>query len=230
MTPDYNFENFAQFKQQLWMVVSSMERTLRRSHPRVSVAGSQFGEDKIFSNLLPEPNGYYIDIGAGSPIDCSNTWNLYQRGWRGLLIECLPSAWHGLLRQRPGDYLCPLAVSSEPGFARLRVADSVSSLQPDWPIEDTAEIIVECDTIMNVLQHYPTIRDKCEFMSIDVEGAEGAVLGNIDWDILHPKVIVVEAFKYKTNQDMSKEWNHLLKPRYKLHKENKLNQIYLRRD
>lgn len=50
---------------------------------------SQFEEDGIIAELLPQRCGVYVDIGAYHPISDSNTYALYQRGWHGLAIDPL---------------------------------------------------------------------------------------------------------------------------------------------
>lgn len=225
-------QEFAEFKQELWNVVSAMQNTIRRSHPRVTRPGCQHDEEAKLLKLLPGNTGTYIDIGAGEPIECSNTWPFYQKGWRGLLIECLSTMWPALLRQRPGDYLCPLAASDIASWARLQVAHTCSSLRSDWDIQDQATLVVETDTITNILSRYPEhITHECKLLSIDVEGNEKKVLAGAPWDVLKPQVIIIEAYKYhrdKPNEDLSREWEHLLLPTYKLVHRNQLNHIYAR--
>jgi len=49
---------------------------------------SQYDEEKIIIDRFgPDHKGSYLDIGAGGPIDQSNTYACYQRGWRGLAVE-----------------------------------------------------------------------------------------------------------------------------------------------
>jgi len=237
---------FHEFKYELNMMLSAMDRLIRSSHPPVGIVGSQCGEDEIIGRLLQEPTGFYVDVGAGSPVECSNTFKLYQRGWRGLLVECLPSAWHALLRHRPGDLLSPLAALDTHCFARLRVADSVSSIRPDWDIAELGEVIVECDTLANILAPFPEIRDGCSLLSIDVEGAEALVIKGIDWNTFHPKVIIVEKIRYHhdaaaraawlakhgesdASDDLSPEWHGMLTAQgYLVHQMNHLNRIYVK--
>lgn len=193
--------------------------------------GSQYGEDKIVEDLLPQEFGWYVDVGAGEPVECNNTWRFYQKGWRGLLIDCLPSIWYPIMRQRPGDFLCPLAVTDRTGIAVLSMDNSLSSIQPNWEVrQDAKKLDVECDTLSNILLNFPTIRNNCQLLSIDVEGSEFEVLRGIDWDTFRPEVIIIEAFKYRGNRkpvkDMSKVWGRLLEPLYELYYQNKLNKIF----
>lgn len=60
--------------------------------PHIKEDTSQFGTFKLIEEMIPnvkrgaEPE-YIIDIGAADGIEASNTYHLYNRGFRGLLIE-----------------------------------------------------------------------------------------------------------------------------------------------
>lgn len=207
-------------------------RWLQKSYPAAMTVGSQYEEDKILQDLLPGP-GIYVDIGAHRPKECSNTWKLYQRGWRGLLIEPLPECWGDLLLERREDRLCPMAASNTPGFASLRVCQSVSSLRGDWPIAPDGVIPVRTDMLKNILAGY---RDhdwtKTRLCSIDVEGHEKEVLEGFDWKTFRPEVIVIEYRDYdpeKPGKDVSHMWrDYLLGNGYKIHHTTGINQIWVR--
>jgi FkbM family methyltransferase len=188
------------------------------------------GEVPIIREHLPPGVATYVDVGAGPAVSCSNTWAFYQEGWDGLLIEPLPTFWYDLLRLRPRDRLCPIGVTNAKGFRRLRAADGASSMNPTWPIAEHAERIVETDTLANILDTYPAIRDSCELCSIDVEGLEREVLEGIDWSTFHPAVFVVEYRKFaegELGEDMSGQWEHLLLAQgYSRVGETRLNYIY----
>jgi FkbM family methyltransferase len=170
-------------------------------------------EIAIIRQHLPKGPATYVDVGAGPAVSSSNTWAFYQEGWRGLLIEPLPTFWYDLLRLRPGDHVSPLAASNVKGIARLRAADGSSSIRPDWSIAEHAEILVETDTLASILQAYPEVRQACRLCSIDVEGLELEVLEGIDWNSFHPAVFVVEYRKFESDRlgvDLSSEWEPIL--------------------
>ncbi len=52
---------------------------------------SQFGEDAMLQSYLRDGPGFYVDVGSGSPTEGSNTYALYLRGWRGILIDPIAS-------------------------------------------------------------------------------------------------------------------------------------------
>jgi FkbM family methyltransferase len=173
----------------------------------------QEGEVPIIRQFLPPGPACYVDVGAGHALSCSNTWAFYLEGWRGVLIEPLPTFWYDLLRLRPGDHVVPFAASNAKGIARLRAAEGCSSMRLDWSIAEQAEILVETDTLAAILGLYPDVRDNCQLCSIDVEGLEREVLEGIDWNSFHPAVFVVEYRKFESDRlgaDLSSEWESIL--------------------
>lgn len=189
-------------------------RWQQRTSPEVTCRGSQGGEDEIVAKLLGAiDTGSYVDVGASWPIQCSNTYSLYQRGLRGLLIEPLPECWYAIMRDRPGDFLCPYLVSDAAGHMELRVLRDLSSVRPDWPIEELAKVICLTDTLAAILARYPAwVRETCRVCSIDVEGHEAAVLRGIDWATFRPDVFIIEYRKYdaKHGIDLSSEWEPII--------------------
>lgn len=214
-------------------LLGQLDRYWNRNHPAFSRDGSQSDEDMDIREMLGEElfnsRGTYVDIGASDPVECSNTWKLYQAGWRGLLIEPLYLSWPAILTQRPGDYLSGYAVRNYTGLTRLRVSGSVSSVLPSWNIGDVAELIVPCDTAMNILDRFPSVRDSCAMCSVDVEGIEVEVLQGIDWNVFKPKVLVVEYTTYIEGKNLTSEWIQYIEPYYRQYKENGLNKIYVRK-
>ena len=199
--------------QEVCAIVGKLGVTMIRTAKPVGIGLGQMGEVNLIRPLLPPGIATYVDVGAGDPESCSNTWGLYQDGWHGLLIEPLPSFWYQLLRHRPRDRMLPIAVSDYTGYGRLRVCGPCSSMRPDWNISEQGELLVEVDTLASILDDYPEIRKKCQLCSIDVEGLELQVLLGIDWDTFHPTVFVVEYPVFEPGgggRDLSATWEHIL--------------------
>lgn len=212
--------------------LQQLGRWLQRCHPKPSRIGSQYDEDRILAEMLPE-KGTYADIGASHAKECSNTWMLYTRGWRGLLIEPLPDCWADLLLNRIGDIVCPVAASDINGFAKLRVCRTLSSLREDWPNDSTESILVKTMTMRDILAMYPSVSwEHTDLCSIDVEGHELEVLNGFDWASFSPKVIVIEFRETGKEQgaDSSGKWvHHMHNNNYRLHRQTPLNQIWVRK-
>jgi FkbM family methyltransferase len=212
----------------LGQLANWQSRTFTRPEPY----GAQAGEDAMIAELFPEPIGCYVDVGAGDPISCSNTFRLWERGWRGLLIEPRKDAVFDLCARRPGDYVYPVAASNQDGWSRMRIQGSVSSMQADWNIDEQTKSFCQTETLRSILARFPAIRDTCQLCSIDVEGHERQVLEGIDWDTFHPKAFVIEYVIYGVaapQSDISAQWEPILLQRgYHLWRTTSLNKIYLK--
>lgn len=185
-------------------------RHIQRTFPPPTIEGPQFGEQEILDKLLPEDAGIYVDVGASHYSDCSNSWNFYKRGWRGLLIEPLIDCWPGLLLNRPGDLLFPGAASDVDGYATLNCCRSVSSLDACWRKDNEATMPVLTERLSTILDRYKHIEwGKTRLLSIDVEGHEGAVLRGIPWDWFKPEVVIIE-WSSPTGEDLSGPWMPIL--------------------
>ena len=61
-------------------------------------------EDVILQRVFAKVSqGCYLDVGASIPIVDSNTFALYEKGWRGVAMEPLPyrQQWEQARRERP---------------------------------------------------------------------------------------------------------------------------------
>ncbi len=194
-------------------IVAQFRQMVTRTFRIVGRHGSQGEEDSILRDLLPGDTGVYVDIGAGHPFHLSNTGAFYERGWRGLLVEPLYQYWPAIIHHRPGDLLYDSAVRNYDGFTILRVQGTVSSVLPNWNIQEHAKMMITCETTETLLAKFPVIRDACRLCSIDVEGVEQEVLETIDWATFHPEVFVVEYREYDPHalgDDISGDWLGLL--------------------
>lgn len=167
---------------------------------RVSYA--QRGEDlHIAHALYGVHRGTYVDVGAYHPIHMSVTHNFYMEGWRGVLVEPDYVMAKQLRQRRPNDQVFQVAASDYDGTANLAVYPN----KPGWATVDAATqerheqednlqtrwATVECMTLNTILQtvDHPGI----DFINIDVEGHELAVLTGFNLDLWHPRLICIES-------------------------------------
>ncbi len=217
-------------------VAHAIDTYLTSTHREITHPGGGAELDNILRQLLPQEYGRYVDIGASDPVQLSNTWAFYSRGWTGLLVEPDPLCWQRLLQLRPNDYLWPTALSDRYGKALLR-ADlcGVSSIEADWPCPPNArEVVVDLVPTREVLQSYSAVRNDCLLCSIDVEGHEQAVLQGIDFETFQPKVFVVESLKYdpvESHEQLWPQWEPILLANgyeFLTETRDKVNRIYRR--
>lgn len=159
-------------------------------------------EDVILQRVFSDvPNGCYIDVGAYKPIKDSNTYALYQKGWRGIAIE--PQPYQALWQEaRPEDLLLSAAVGAEPGFLELKIygdslqnttgAPETIALWERHNVKPTSVIRAPVLTLNQVIGQHLAGRP-IHLLSIDVEGSERDVLKGLNLSTHRPWVIVVEA-------------------------------------
>ena len=91
----------------------------------------QFGEDAVLQGIfqaeawgraasklgegIGSDRGFYVDVGAFAPIQHSNTYWFYKRGWRGINIDATPGSMRIFNRVRRRDINLELAISTQEG-------------------------------------------------------------------------------------------------------------------
>lgn len=188
---------------------------------------SQQEEDRIIDKYFGgSSEGSYIDIGAGDPVKLSNTYALYQKGWRGLVIEPYPATHERWYLIRGKDKLLPIAITDYEGDAKMAYTATVGSWVGD-EYEERGEKTykVQCTTIIRLLNKYPEFKE-AKFVSIDVESNEGKILSVWNFDIFKPEIICIE--RQLRNIDRTHEWDKYLLPYYIKDKETYTNAFYKR--
>jgi FkbM family methyltransferase len=177
--------------------------------PHGKVSYAQAGEDLIASfvlrDILRRPKGTYFDIGANDPIWLSNTYLFYRSGWRGVCIEPNAMLAKRIRRTRPRDLCVEAAVGIEGhGTADLYVMEPAGL--STFVKEDAERIQSEgggsIQQVCNVslipvndliAKHFTQAPD---FVSLDIEGLDLAVLQSWDFRKCRPAVICVETLEY----------------------------------
>ena len=157
-------------------------------------------EDVLLRRLFPERrDGYYIDVGAASPVCHSVTKYFYDRGWRGINVEPIPSSFDELRRHRPRDVNLNIGLSDRVG--RLTFYEAPNSncwsarremLSEMYGTPD-AEIVardVAVSTLAALCAAHVDV--EIDFLKIDVEDHESQVIAGADWDRWRPRAVVVE--------------------------------------
>lgn len=195
---------------------------------------SQSGEDIILSELLPEKNGTYVDVGAAHPRLGSNTYFLYRRGWRGTLVEPNPDSAKALRKSRPGDRVIEAAAGSITGTTQLTIfqSDYLSSINQDVAQSRDAageaiDRVIEVPVIKLADLNLFSEPDQPSLLSIDCEGADLEVLRGNDWSTFTPRVVCVEESAI-TLTEPTEIHNFLNLHSYCIHAHTGLSAIYVR--
>jgi Methyltransferase FkbM domain len=174
-----------------------------------SPSWSQTGEDRIvfylFDGIGSASNLTYADLGAAFPSGHNNTYLFYTLGGSGLLVEADPSYLQSYQEVRPKDRVEQVAVvparmrargyidfhrMKNPGWSTVSLEDvGVATKLQKGPVLEV--LSVPCLTINELLgRHFPD--GNIDILSIDLEGVDTELLGELDLSAFRPRVIIVE--------------------------------------
>lgn len=173
---------------------------------------AQHGEDKRLREFFPDKNnGFYIDVGAFHPSLDSVTKHFYDGGWSGINIEPIPDLFKTFLGERTRDMNLEMAVSDSSGIAEINwVGQSGLSTFDDKIAQGhkgfiSEKIRVRVETLAWVCNSYVHGRE-IDFLKIDVEGHESAVLRGMYFEWWRPKILCIEATLPCTDTPCYEEW------------------------
>lgn len=174
---------------------------------------SLYGEDLIVKHLcdrLGIHNGYYLDIGCFHPKWISNTHLLAKNGWRGTVCDIdnwkllpfkifrrntktinagvVPS---GYKRDYQKLYSFKRFLSEWDTFSHTEAL----RIQNDWNTQ-FKEIYVETIPVDLLLNQVYKETEKINFLNIDVEGLDDAILSSIDFRQFPIEIIAFENNHY----------------------------------
>ena len=182
------------------------------------ISYAQNREDVLLNRVFSEcASGFYIDVGACHPVVHSVTKLFYERGWRGINIEPLPSAYEILAVDRERDINLRMGLSNCEGTlkfyecARSVELSTFSDEQADDLRRQGFELVehsVPVSTLARVCDEHA--EQTIDFLKIDVESFEREVLAGADWVRYRPRVVVVEATRPATKIPSYEHWEPLL--------------------
>lgn len=165
---------------------------------------SQEGEDMILRRIFDgQKYGFYVDVGAHHPRRFSNTFFFYKRGWSGINIEPNPDVVRIFESERPRDKNLQLGVSDKASNLTYFYFDEpalntfdesiVESRLATTPYKVVKTGMVPVERLEDVLTKYLPTNQFIDFLSIDVEGLDLAVLQSNNWKLFRPKCVLAEA-------------------------------------
>jgi FkbM family methyltransferase len=170
--------------------------------PHAVLSYSQEGEDLILARIFAtHERGFYVDVGAHDPRRFSNTYKFYRGGWRGINIDAMPGSMAAFHRIRPRDINLEVGIAREPGKLRfyqfndpaLNTFDAaLAASRNGGQYRITGEAEVRTETLASVLAEHLPPGQAIDFLSVDVEGLDLAVLQSNDWTRYRPACICVE--------------------------------------
>jgi FkbM family methyltransferase len=180
------------------------------SGSRELVSYSQMGEDlvvmSIFEMLELTPRSY-LDIGAADPIQYNNTYRLYRRGSRGVLVEPNPTFAAKLRSARRGDIVLEAGIGTMDADSAdyYVIGGSSDGTWNTFSREDAERAVANRPgtawieriekkpliRINRVMEEY-FLDGAPDFLSIDIEGLDYDVLASLDFDRWRPMIVCAE--------------------------------------
>jgi FkbM family methyltransferase len=163
---------------------------------------SQYGEDRaLWDFFCFQRSGLCVEVGGYDGETFSNSLSFEENGWRAIIVEPMPHFAEKIRARRPDVTLFACAAGAQAGEATLIIAHGVETLSTTTAIPENLERIrktggqTEAVTVpMRTLNDMLTEAgvEKIDFISIDVEGGELAVLAGFDLERWHPRVVILE--------------------------------------
>lgn len=198
---------------------------------------SQNFEDVMLMRALKDVEvGFYIDIGAWHPSEHSVTKVFYDLGWSGINVEPTSKYFELLQRARPRDQNLKVLIGATHGAAKfyeidgaglstVNYEDAQRHKQAGWASRETE---VPMMTLSGLIEQYANDRE-IDFLKIDVEGNEEAVIESCDWAVFRPKILVIEAIDSVTLKPRWGSWEQrLIDSKYLFAWFDGVNRFYVR--
>jgi FkbM family methyltransferase len=191
---------------------------------------SQHGEDLFISDYFKrKASGYYVDIGASHPFRISNTYLLYENGWRGITVEPISRLVALHRRWRPKDTVIAAGAGINSGTATFfQMTPSVfSTFDEETATRYTREGIAKTQKVqtfpiigINDILAMASKNGRIDLLSIDVEGLDTSIIKAADLETHKPELLCIESNTSQDTQDLS---NILDAKGYKIIKRLKCN-------
>jgi FkbM family methyltransferase len=205
---------------------NSLSSDMAASPLRKSVLKDE-NERELIAEFLGHSPGSFVEVGANDPVLLSQTYHLERRGWRGILIEPLHECAERLRSARRARVFQVAAGAPEDEGRELPflVAGTLSTLKSSIVEDVRASEIrrVPVRTLDSILAEAGL--ERVDFLSVDVEGAERAVLRGFSIARYRPRLILVEDDVH----DLTKH-AYLAAHGYKLVRRTALNNWYVPKD
>jgi FkbM family methyltransferase len=195
---------------------------------------AQNAEDVVLRRVFfDRAVGFYVDIGACDPVEDSVTKHFYDHGWQGVNVEPDARFHAALAAARSRDVnLCAAVGRGEapvtfyPGTTR---GHGTLDSQRAGNISTAEHQTVPQISLAWILEKYAPA-EGVDFLKVDVEGWEAAVLASADWSRFRPRVVVVEAIDPDGSPSHERWEGPLLAAGYNFGLYDGVNRFYCRQE
>jgi len=173
------------------------------------VSYAQNGEDVVLRRAFRHiVDGRYIDVGANDPTHDSISRSFYDRGWRGITVEPLQQLAVQHRLERPRDVMVEAVITELHSYDDSGLSTTMDGIRDEHAVSGRVATDLEVDSrrLDSVLEEAGWQGEDIHFMTIDTEGAEGAVLNSIDLHTWRPWVLVIEATLPNSTERSHESW------------------------
>jgi FkbM family methyltransferase len=171
---------------------------------------AQLDQDAWIEEIFPKGyQGYFVDIGAATGVWISNSYHLETNlKWKGICVEPNPTSFAELQKSRK----CPvfnLAVDDKNGKAKFTIKGEMSQIVFDndndnkdifghGPSTEIVEVETVTPTELLKRAKAPSVID---YLSLDTEGNERAILATFPFHLYKVKALTVEHNAHRQGPD-----------------------------
>lgn len=184
------------------MLSAIFQAVLKRLGDHAVLSYSQEGEDMILRRVFENrPRGFYVEVGAPHPTRFSNSYYFYKQGWNGINIDATPDSMSLFRNMRPRDVNLEFAISQEKETRDFFIFndpalntfdEKLARESEDCGYHILATKRLATHTLAEILAEYVPEGQRIDFLSIDVEGMDFAVIRSNDWRRFRPVILLVE--------------------------------------
>ena len=175
---------------------------------------SMYGEDIIIEQFFKnKKKGFYVDIGCYHPLEGSNTYLLFKKGWNGINADVNSLSIELFNRAREKDHNVNLAVSNNKQKLKIYFRKKINMLNTSSKKlakihfrNGFQERVINACPLNEIIKKSKFNSKKIDFLNIDVEGKELNVLESLNFSRYKPKLICIEIHNHEKMYDQNYDY------------------------
>ena len=184
-------------------------------------------EDVFINNYFKKKIGFFVDVGAYHPLELSNTYLLYKRGWNGINIDINSLSIDYFNYVRPDDINVNIAVADKKSIKTIYYQKKKSPLNTlNLKLANKRfsgnfkKKKIKSDKLTSIIEKTKYKGIKIGFLNIDAEGNDFEVLKSLNFKKHKPKLICIEMVdSFNPSKKVIKKnkiYKFLIQKKYKL--------------
>lgn len=182
------------------------------------------GLDNIYKKHFFNRVGFFCEVGANDGRSFSNTYELANKGWKGLYIEPVEAYANNCREAHKDNNIAVFQCACSNHIGKLTLYEGDNIFSANESIVKGKPLTVPCYTLDSLLYEAP------DLLVIDVEFHEKEVLEGFSLERWSPKMVIIEAHenheneKFRLNSDFI---NQYFKAYTKIYSDS-INNVYVR--